>query len=192
MSTRARFQSNTVHLFCRTTLSKGSALPVGWQTKITADGRLFAYRTGSLTYSDLVVYAPGRRYRQMFGDEPFKQAGLDAETGFWKLAYRNQVAKFAVDAEAGWLAARRWMHRLRRGVSALSRRTLSRWRSRGILSERLGHIHASGRPDRNGPRSQRVRSFYRDGNSEPDCRAQSWPGLQFSSKVASHNSSFVR
>jgi hypothetical protein len=52
---------------------------------------------------DLIVYAPARRDRQMFGDKPFEQAGLDVETGFWKLAYRNQVAKFAVEAEDGWL-----------------------------------------------------------------------------------------
>jgi hypothetical protein len=54
---------------------------------------------------NLVVYVPARRYRQMFGDEPFKQAGLDPESGLWKLAYRDQVAKFAVEAGEGWLAA---------------------------------------------------------------------------------------
>jgi hypothetical protein len=55
--------------------------------------------------SDLVVYAPARRHRQIFGDKPFERAGVDNETGLWKLAYRDQVAKFAVEAEEGWLAA---------------------------------------------------------------------------------------
>ncbi|HTV55570.1 MAG TPA: DUF4380 domain-containing protein [Terriglobia bacterium] len=55
--------------------------------------------------SALIVYAPARRDRQILGDQPFEGAGIDSETGFWKLAYRDQVAKFAVEAEQGWLAA---------------------------------------------------------------------------------------
>ncbi|MGH9403613.1 MAG: DUF4380 domain-containing protein [Terriglobia bacterium] len=54
--------------------------------------------------SPLVVYAPARRFRQVYGDKIFERAALDTENGLWKLEYANQVAKFAVEAEQGWLA----------------------------------------------------------------------------------------
>jgi hypothetical protein len=57
--------------------------------------------------SELVIYTPARDYRQMFGDVPFKQVALEPDKGLWKLAYTDRVAKFAVQAEAGWLAALR-------------------------------------------------------------------------------------
>jgi uncharacterized protein DUF4380 len=53
----------------------------------------------------LVVYARARRYRQMFGDKPFTQIELSREQGLWKLEYANQVAKFAVEAQEGWIVA---------------------------------------------------------------------------------------
>ncbi len=52
----------------------------------------------------LCVYAPARRYQQMFGDEPFRHVHLHHETGLWQLHYADQVAKFAVHVEHGWLA----------------------------------------------------------------------------------------
>ncbi|MDE3178894.1 MAG: DUF4380 domain-containing protein [Acidobacteriota bacterium] len=54
--------------------------------------------------SPLVVCTPARRYRQLFGDKTFEMVEVDTENGLWKLEYANQVAKFAVDAEEGWLA----------------------------------------------------------------------------------------
>jgi hypothetical protein len=53
----------------------------------------------------LLIYAPAGRYWQMFGDKPFQHIDTDPENGFWKLTYTNQVAKFALEAKAGWLAA---------------------------------------------------------------------------------------
>ncbi|MGH9398092.1 MAG: DUF4380 domain-containing protein [Terriglobia bacterium] len=60
--------------------------------------------TQQAAISPLFVYAPARSYRQMFGDKTFESVELDAGKGLWKLKYANQVAKFAVDAEQGWLA----------------------------------------------------------------------------------------
>src|SRR5579859_200441 len=57
--------------------------------------------------SALVVYAPAQRYRQMFGDKIFHQVKHDHKLGLWSLEYANQVAKFAVEAEHGWLVALR-------------------------------------------------------------------------------------
>jgi uncharacterized protein DUF4380 len=61
--------------------------------------------TQQAAHQPLIVYAPARRSRQMFGDEAYNQVEIDAERGLWKLEYRNQVAKFAVEAEQGWLVA---------------------------------------------------------------------------------------
>jgi hypothetical protein len=61
--------------------------------------------TQQVAGSNLIAYVPASRHRQMFGDEPFEHTGFDPETGLWTLAYRDQVAKVAVEAEAGWLAA---------------------------------------------------------------------------------------
>jgi len=55
----------------------------------------------------LVVYAPARRYRQIFGDKVFEHIEVDRKKGLWKLKYANQVAKFVVEAEQGWLVALR-------------------------------------------------------------------------------------
>lgn len=57
--------------------------------------------------SSLLVYAPARHYRQMFGDRAFEAVKVDSDHRLWNLAYANQVAKFAVEAEAGWLATLR-------------------------------------------------------------------------------------
>lgn len=68
--------------------------------------------TQQATDSELLVYAPASRHRQMFGDEPYEQAALDLESGLWKLGYCNQVAKFAVEVQQGWLAAVRPRERI--------------------------------------------------------------------------------
>jgi hypothetical protein len=53
----------------------------------------------------IVVYAPARRYRQMFGDQPFEHIEADSQQPLWKLVYQDQVAKFAIEPEEGWLLA---------------------------------------------------------------------------------------
>ena len=63
--------------------------------------------TQQAAHHPLIISAPAKRYRQVFGDEPFDHIEVDAARGFWKLEYRNQVAKFAVEAEHGWLIALR-------------------------------------------------------------------------------------
>ncbi|MGH9343439.1 MAG: DUF4380 domain-containing protein [Terriglobia bacterium] len=54
--------------------------------------------------SSLVVYARARSFRQIYGDKTFEHAGLDPKRHLWTLEYANQVAKFAVEVERGWLA----------------------------------------------------------------------------------------
>lgn len=55
----------------------------------------------------LSVYVPATRFRQMFGDQPFDRVHLNREKRLWRLDYTDQVAKFAVEAEQGWLVAMR-------------------------------------------------------------------------------------
>lgn len=53
----------------------------------------------------LRILAPAHRYRQMFGDTTYDHVEVNSAGGLWKLEYANQVAKFAVEVEQGWLVA---------------------------------------------------------------------------------------
>jgi hypothetical protein len=53
----------------------------------------------------LVAHVRATRHRQMFGDRPFDNVHLDSNTHLWTLNYADQVAKFAVEAEQGWIVA---------------------------------------------------------------------------------------
>jgi hypothetical protein len=60
--------------------------------------------TQQAAHRDLSVLVPGHAYRQMYGDEEYGTISFDPEGGLCRLRYLNQVAKFAMKPEQGWLA----------------------------------------------------------------------------------------
>jgi hypothetical protein len=53
--------------------------------------------------SDVSIFVPARTYRQLFGDRAYGEISFSAN-GLCRLRYRDQVAKFAMKPERGWLA----------------------------------------------------------------------------------------
>lgn len=53
----------------------------------------------------LDIFVPAGGFRQTLGDEPYKSVSFDTVGKLLHLRYSNQVAKFAVEANAGWIAS---------------------------------------------------------------------------------------
>lgn len=54
--------------------------------------------------SRLSVTVPLQDFRQIYGDQSYKNYETLSENGLWRLSYVNQVAKFVVNPASGWLA----------------------------------------------------------------------------------------
>lgn len=52
----------------------------------------------------LSVTVPSRCFHQIYGDESYRECEINSEKNLWRLSYFNQVAKFVVNPESGWLA----------------------------------------------------------------------------------------
>lgn len=52
----------------------------------------------------LSVTVPLQNFRQIYGDQDYKNCEALSEKGLWRLSYVNQVAKFVVNPASGWLA----------------------------------------------------------------------------------------
>ena len=53
----------------------------------------------------LEIFIPAKGFHQTLGDEPFRSIDFDISGTLLHLGYKNQVAKFAVEANAGWFAS---------------------------------------------------------------------------------------
>ena len=52
----------------------------------------------------LSVTVPLKRYRQIYGDEIYSISEVLPDRNLWRLSYINQVSKFVINPETGWLA----------------------------------------------------------------------------------------
>jgi hypothetical protein len=78
----------------RHTMRNSSARPVRWAVWQV---------TQQAANRDVSIFAPARVCRQMFGDRAYREISYGAG-GVCRLRYRDQVAKFAMKPERGWLA----------------------------------------------------------------------------------------
>jgi len=85
--------TTTVHI--RHTMRNTAARPVRWGIWQV---------TQHAVNGDIAVFTRARTYRQMLGDQAYASIRLDPETKLWRLRYADQVAKFAVRPEDGWVA----------------------------------------------------------------------------------------
>jgi len=60
--------------------------------------------TQQAAHRETSVFVPGRDCRQMYGDQRYEAISFDPVEGLCRLRYVNQVAKFAITPEQGWLA----------------------------------------------------------------------------------------
>lgn len=60
--------------------------------------------TQQLAGDGLSVTVPSKIFRQIYGDQSYRNHELLSEQRLWRLSYADQVAKFVVNPESGWLA----------------------------------------------------------------------------------------
>ncbi len=89
-----RIRRDSAQVFIRHTMRNTSARPVSWGIWEV---------TQHVAHEHFFVYVPGQEYRQMFGDQPYKDITLETKPRLWRLHYANRVAKLAVQAEDGWV-----------------------------------------------------------------------------------------
>jgi Domain of unknown function (DUF4380) len=53
----------------------------------------------------LTVFVPGTTFRQIYGDKRYPCIRLASDKAPWSLRYKNQVAKFLLNPEQGWVTA---------------------------------------------------------------------------------------
>jgi Domain of unknown function (DUF4380) len=89
-------------------LSRGSAtVQIGHKIRNVSQ-RLVRWAIWQVTQQagdqDISIFVPAKSYRQIFGDERYADVEILPERNLWRLRYANQVAKFAVIPEDGWMA----------------------------------------------------------------------------------------
>lgn len=52
----------------------------------------------------LSITVPSKGHRQIYGDELYRNCEVLPDRDLWRLSYINQVAKFVINPESGWLA----------------------------------------------------------------------------------------
>lgn len=60
--------------------------------------------TQQVATGGLSVAAPLKTHRQIYGDEIYRNSEVLPDKNLWRLSYVNQVAKFVINPESGWLA----------------------------------------------------------------------------------------
>jgi hypothetical protein len=60
--------------------------------------------TQQAAHRDLTVLVPSHACRQMYGDQKYEAISFDPTDGLCRVRYVNQIAKFAMKPEEGWLA----------------------------------------------------------------------------------------
>lgn len=55
-------------------------------------------------HRELSVTAPSKSFWQIYGDQSYTHYDVLSNANLWRLSYSDQVAKFIVNPEAGWLA----------------------------------------------------------------------------------------
>jgi hypothetical protein len=53
----------------------------------------------------LSVFVPGTTYRQVYGEENYSRVQVASDKRLWHLRYADQVAKFILNPEKGWIVA---------------------------------------------------------------------------------------
>lgn len=91
-----RIRRDSAQVFIRHSMRNASARPVSWGIWEV---------TQHVAHERVYVYVPGKEYRRMFGDQPYQDIAVETKPDLWRLHYANPVAKFAVQAEEGWVAA---------------------------------------------------------------------------------------
>ncbi len=94
--------SRTIRIFqdsssieIRHTMRNISSRPVRWAVwQVTQQG----------AHRDFSVFVPTHAYRQIYGDRVYEAISFDPQEGICRLCYEDQVAKFTMMPEQGWLA----------------------------------------------------------------------------------------
>ncbi len=90
-----RLCRDAAQVVVRHSMRNTSARPVSWGIWEV---------TQHVAHEYFLVFVPGKEYRQMFGDKEYENIRCPDASGLWRVRYKNQVAKFAVQAEEGWVA----------------------------------------------------------------------------------------
>jgi hypothetical protein len=90
-----RIFQNSATVEVRHTMRNTSARPVRWAIWQV---------TQQAANDSLSIFVPAPACRQIYGDSAYKDVSFDPDTGVCRLHYQDQVAKFTVRPEHGWLA----------------------------------------------------------------------------------------
>ncbi|HEY6293418.1 MAG TPA: DUF4380 domain-containing protein [Terriglobia bacterium] len=90
-----RLAADTATIHIQHKIRNSSCRPVRWAAWQV---------TQQMAGPSLALFAPGRTYRQLLGDDEFSAVQV-SDSGIFRLQYKDQVAKFAVKVEEGWICS---------------------------------------------------------------------------------------